>query len=158
MKISDYQVIGFSGSRLVVPSALYQLLDKITDQQIIVGDCRGVDQAVRDYLKHCQVICTTFKGKGATAERSIRFVKEIASNRGCLVSFPSSDVPKALTPTEKSNKAFCGTGSGTWATLAYAVGLNLPCFVYLQNYSCNWLDRINPEWAIHQPVTFKYLF
>lgn len=157
MRISNYNVIGFSGSRSVVPSALYSVLHKITNQKILVGDAKGVDKAVRSYLPQAEVIKIRFQGKGAYAERSIRFVKAIAKNNGCLVSFPDKDCPSGLVPSEKSSKCFCNKGSGTYATLAYAIGLNIPCFVYLLEYKCSWL-QCSGNWGFHYPVTQKYLF
>lgn len=157
MKISNYRTLGFSGSRSIVPLIIYDLFPKITNQKILVGDAWGVDKAVRDYFPNAEVLRIKFKGKGAYAERSIRFVKAIANNNGCLISFPDKDCPVGLVPSDKSYKCFCNKGSGTYATLAYAVGLNIPCFVFLQEYKCSWLDR-SGNWGFHSPVVQKSLF
>lgn len=157
MRISDYKVLGFSGSRSVVPPIIYSVFEKITDQRILVGDAKGVDKAVRDYFPQAEVFEIKFCSKGAFAERSIRLVQAIAQNQGCLLSFPDQDCPAGLFPSEKSSKCFSNKGSGTYATLAYAAGLNIPCFVFLQSYHCPWLERTG-NWAIHQPVRQIKLF
>ena len=76
---------------------------------------------------------------------------------GCLISFPDQDCPIGLKPSEIKSKCFCGKGSGTYATLAYAVGLNIPCFVYLQSFKCDWLELLGSGWSCYRPVKQKQL-
>ena len=166
MRLDDYRVVGFSGSRREVPAIAYSVFKKVdATQRVLVGDASGVDRAVREYFPGAEVFRIKWKNKGAFAERSIRFVKALseaalgatASNNGCLISFPDKDCPSGLVPSPKSGKCFSGKGSGSYATLAYAVGLNIPCFVYLQSFNCDWLEPLGHGWTCYRPVKQKQL-
>ena len=64
------------------------------------------------------------------AARSVAFVQALAARDGVLVSFPSSPCPAGLLPSSSSSRTFCGLGSGSWASLALAIGRGVSCFVY----------------------------
>ena len=158
MKLENFKVIGFSGSRREVPASAYSVFKKVdATQRVLVGDASGVDKAVREFFPLAEVFKINWKNKGAFAERSIRFVKAIALMEGCLISFPDQDCPIGLKPSESKSKCFCGKGSGTYATLGYAVGLNIPCFVYLQSFKCDWLELLGSGWSCYRPVKQKQL-
>src|SRR5690606_34124227 len=71
-------------------------------------------------------------GRGAFARRSVAVVRAVASSpAGVWVSFPQSACPAGLLPSRSSSACFCGLGSGSWASLAFAVGLGVPSFVWL---------------------------
>jgi len=61
---------------------------------------------------------------------AVFFVSALAAGGGVLVSFPSSACPSGLLPSSSSSRAFCGLGSGSWASLAFAVGSGVPCWVF----------------------------
>ena len=158
MKLEDFSVVGFSGSRSIVPDCLEGVCKKIDNQKIFVGDAKGVDAAVRDFFPDAVVFKVKFPKKGGFAERSIRFVDAIASNQGCLISFPNKACPVGLIPANKS-KAFNGSGSGSWATLSYAVWSNVACFVYLGKIKPpSWLSPLGSGWFCYRRVVQLSLF
>ncbi|WP_373479265.1 hypothetical protein [Geminocystis sp.] len=156
--ISNYDIVGFSGSRSYSPFILPLVLESVRDKQIFVGCAKGVDAMVRLYSVNNSVNLRVFKasdygkGKSSFARRSMAMVNEIKVSQGCLVSFPSSPCPSGLKP---SPNTFNGKGSGTWATLAYAVFLNIPCFVYLDSLPIpqGWgLSSSLSGWCCYSPV------
>jgi hypothetical protein len=70
-------------------------------------------------------------GRGAFAARSAAFVSALAASGGVLFSFPSAGCPSGLVPAASASRCFSGSGSGSWASLAFAVGLGVPAFVWL---------------------------
>jgi len=71
------------------------------------------------------------RSRSGFAARSVRFVRELHRVGGVLVSFPGRACPRRLSPSADSRACFCGTGSGSWATLSLAAGLGVPCLVWL---------------------------
>ena len=70
---------------------------------------------------------------GRLAGRSAALVSAVAasSGPGCgLVAFVSSKCPPHLRPSRSPAVAFSGHGSGSWGSLALAVGLSLPVVVF----------------------------
>ncbi|MDX2215266.1 MAG: hypothetical protein SFY66_18525 [Oculatellaceae cyanobacterium bins.114] len=95
------------------------------------GDARGVDSSVRSALPGAEVFRVEGSGRGAFAARSIRFVRALAAAGGVLVSFPGQPCPVGLAPSPLSSRCFCGLGSGSWASVAFACGLRLPVVVWV---------------------------
>ena len=100
---------------------------------ISVGCASGVDSLVRFLVPASHL--TIFQasafgyGRGSFARRSIACVQHVASLSGLWLSFPSQACPVGLVPSSNSRRCFCGFGSGSWASLAFAVGLGVPCLV-----------------------------
>ena len=69
---------------------------------------------------------------GRLAGRSAALVSAVAaSGPGCgLVAFATSESPPHLRPSSSPAVAFSGHGSGSWGSLALAVGLALPVVVF----------------------------
>ncbi|MGL5125801.1 MAG: hypothetical protein ACRC6U_07405, partial [Fusobacteriaceae bacterium] len=138
---ATYQTIGFSGSRSVLPpsSQIYALKTKFPTQKIIVGDCRGTDALIQKTFKNnnLQIVKRKFEGKGSFVERSLRFLKILTyEENAALFAYPGREVrnrkgSKPLKPTPKPKEAFSGHGSGTWATVALAIGWGIPTYVFL---------------------------
>ena len=135
----NYSTFGFSGSRspagLLPPTILSSAAAAVpTRSRIVIGCQRGVDAFFRLCFPNAEVFSVDSgkygEGKGAYAARSIACVKAVAADRGLWVSFPASECPSALIPSAKSSKCFCGSGSGSWSSLAYARGLGVSCLVY----------------------------
>jgi hypothetical protein len=125
-------VLGFSGSRSVVPAVLGSVLRSVPAGAVVfVGDARGVDGAVRSAVPGCRVFRVVGSGRGAFAARSVRFVRALAASGGVLFSFPGRACPVGLLPSADSRACFCGLGSGSWATAALAVGLGVPVCLWL---------------------------
>ena len=129
--LSSSPVVGFSGSRSSVP-AVASSVAALVSCPVAVGCARGVDSFFRDQFPAAQVFSVSDfgSGRGAFAARSVAFVQSLAADSGILVSFPSSACPVGLLPSASSSRAFCGSGSGSWASLALAVGSGVPCFVF----------------------------
>ncbi|MEG4634117.1 hypothetical protein QUB56_31875 [Microcoleus sp. AR_TQ3_B6] len=130
--------VGFSGSRSSVPSAVSLAAAAVAPPfgpPIFVGCAAGVDAAFRALLPGASVLrAASFgSGRGAFAARSVAVVLAVVSaagSRGLWVSFPSAACPAGLLPSASSSRCFCGSGSGSWASLAFAVGSGLPCLVF----------------------------
>ena len=137
----DFKTIGFSGSRSVLPPPAQQVAikTKFQTQKIIVGDCTGTDELIQKIFKNSnlQIIKRNFEGKGSFAERSIRFLQILKNSENpALFAYPGRNLRfrnnwKNLKPTPKPAEAFAGYGSGTWATIALAIGWHIPTFVFL---------------------------
>ena len=125
---------GFSGSRGLPPAVLSSVLclRARSSGESFVGCAAGVDADVRVCLRSARVFrAADFGvGRGSFAARSCAFVSALAAGGGVLVSFPSSACPSGLLPSSSSSRAFCGLGSGSWASLAFAVGSGVPCWVF----------------------------
>jgi hypothetical protein len=135
--LSSFGCVGFSGSRspgAESVAAVRVALSRVAPgASVLVGCAPGVDAVVRSGvpLSHLQVFSVGFTGRGAFAARSAACVRAVAAARGCWVSFPSVPCPAGLLPAASSSRCFCGAGSGSWASLAFARGLGLPCLVFL---------------------------
>ncbi len=129
--LSSASLVGFSGSRSSVP-AVAGSVASLVSCAVVVGCARGVDSFFRGAFPLARVFSVSAfgSGRGAFAARSAAFVRALATGGGVLVSFPSSPCPAGLLPSASSSRAFCGSGSGSWASLAFAVGSGVPCFVF----------------------------
>lgn len=141
--LSSFSSVGFSGSRTPnheLVSAAKMALSRVNpDALVMVGCAKGIDAIVRSEVdaSRLKVFSVYGTGKGAFAERSIRCVRAVFDASGTWVSLPSGPCPSVLRPSDKPTECFCGTGSGSWASLALAKGLGVPCLVFLS-------DRMSP--------------
>lgn len=135
----NYLVFGFSGARSpngkLPPKVLSLAADAVpVGARVMVGCQRGVDAFFRQCFPKAEVFAVASgkwgSGKSAYAGRSIACVESVADNCGLWVSFPASECPPGLLPSPKSRQCFCGSGSGTWASLAYALGCGVACVIY----------------------------
>jgi hypothetical protein len=123
--------VGFSGSRSpsdAARCALSALLPLVpAGVRVSVGCARGVDGAVSSFfagsssLLVFSVASRRFgSGRSAFARRSSRCVLSVAAgSRGLLVALPSSPVcPAGVRPS----RSFFGAGSGSWGSVAFALG------------------------------------
>lgn len=129
--LSSASLVGFSGSRSSVPSVCGTVASLVSCP-VAVGCARGVDSFFRGAFPSARVFSVSSfgAGRGAFAARSAAFVRALSVGGGVLVSFPSSACPAGLLPSVSASRAFCGSGSGSWASLAFAVGSGVPCFVF----------------------------
>jgi hypothetical protein len=120
--------VGFSGSRSSVPPVLPLCCAAVPSSSVVlVGCAAGVDRAVRGAFPGAVVFSVEFSGRGAFAARSSAFVRSLVSRGGVLFSFPSGACPAGLSPSSSWRSA---GGSGSWGSLALAIGLGVPCFVF----------------------------
>ena len=127
--LSSAALVGFSGSRSSVP-AVASSVASLVSGRVFVGCARGVDGFFRGCFPAAQVFRVSDSSRGAFAARSVSFVQSLAASGGVLVSFPSGACPVGLLPSTSSSRCFSGFGSGSWASLAFAVGRGVHCFVF----------------------------
>jgi len=129
--------VGFSGSRRFSPPAgvWASVVSAVpAGLPVFVGCAGGADQAARLAFPSASVLSASSFGSGRSsfALRSVAVVRAVASSRrGVWVSFPACACPAGLVPSPVVSSCFCGSGSGSWASLAFARGLGVPCFVWL---------------------------
>lgn len=126
--------VGFSGSRSSVPSVVSAVAARVVSMgcPVFVGCAVGVDAAFRGFFPSARVFAASSfgSGRGSFAARSAAVVRAVRFAGGVWVSFPSGVCPFGLLPSASSSVAFCGSGSGTWASAAFAVGSGLPVLVF----------------------------
>ena len=122
--------VGFSGSRSLSPAAsaaLSALLPLVpAGVRVSVGCAAGADALVRSWFGGAasvllfSVASGRFgSGRSAFARRSCRCVLSVAAgSRGLLVVVPVGGCPAGVVPS----RSFSGRGSGSWGSLAFALG------------------------------------
>jgi hypothetical protein len=160
---NKYRAFGFSGSRSDVDvSVCDRVSASVPDEsRIIVGCAAGVDLYFRSRFPHAEVFTVDRSlGRGGFAKRSVACVDAVMAAGGLWVSFPSSPCPAGLVPHRSPSRCFSGRGSGTWASLAYAIGRDTPALVYLGAVSVpvGWgLAAAGDGWYSFQPVISQQL-
>ncbi len=134
--LGSASVVGFSGSRSVAPcpALVCAVVAALPPGcAVSVGCASGADAAFRVARPGASVfrVASFGRGRGAFAARSVACVRSVAVPGGVWVSFPAGACPAGLVPSSSSSRAFCGLGSGSWASLSFAVGLGVPCAVWL---------------------------
>lgn len=93
-----------------------------------VGCARGADSLVRSAFPSAVVFSVVPPvSRSSFALRSARLVRWVSSGFGLLVAFPSAPCPAGVVPSG----SFAGFGSGTWGSVAFALGLGCPVLVVL---------------------------
>jgi hypothetical protein len=138
--LSPAPVVGFSGSRVCSPE-MADALDFMarwvsSESSVYVGCARGVDEWVRGVWPEVRVFSVSdmgFAGRGAFAARSISFVDAVAAAGGGVGFCPGPWFPSRgwLGSVLSFLPYLFWRGSGSWGTLAYAIGRGVPCFVFL---------------------------
>ncbi|WP_373527374.1 hypothetical protein [Nostoc sp.] len=133
-----YTCFGFSGSRKwgQSPAPLSSAAAAVPPgSRVLVGCAAGVDAFFRLAFPTAEVFSVASgqwgRGRGAFAARSVACVRAVVNGGGLWVSFPSSPCPVGLVPAVSQSRCFSGSGSGSWASLAFALGCSLPCVVFL---------------------------
>lgn len=143
---SRFSTFGFSGSRSSVPwGAASRVVSLVPGSaSVFVGCASGVDEFFRSSFPGASVFSARSfgSGRGAFAARSVAVVRAVAGAGGLWISFPSSACPSGLVPSASSSRAFSGSGSGSWASLAFALGSGVPCLVFLGSLPCP------PSWGL----------
>lgn len=128
--------VAFSGSRSLAGNR-YNLCYKLAravsaaGYSVITGCARGADAAVRSAVPTATIFrASDFgSGKSSFARRSIEMIRSLPPE-SILVAFPDKPCPGKILPNASASKCFCGSGSGTWATIAYAAGLGHTIYLY----------------------------
>ena len=156
--LSEFSHVGFSGSRSLLPcsvAAMRRIMPKVSGE-VFTGCADGADELARRFFPHAKVFNAADygKGRGSFAARSIACVRAVAPD-GLWVAFPSSSCPPALMPSPRPSRCFNGSGSGTWGSLALAVGLGCNCLVFIPpSVTCpiGWgLTAIGGGWFTYRP-------
>ncbi len=142
--LSSAAVVGVSGSRAPSPASRYAcrwaLRQLAPSAHIVTGCAAGVDTLARALCPAARVVrASAFAAshpRGALAARSVAVVRAVASAPGGAASalwlaFPGGPCPAGVLPSPSGSACFSGAGSGTWASLALAVGLGVPALVFL---------------------------
>ena len=151
-------LVGFSGSRSL-PPAFGGLVSAVVSsvlasgRGVAVGCAPGLDAAVRAACPSAVVFAVASGawggGAAAFARRSAALVSAVAASgagAGLLV-FPAAPCPSGLLPSASSSRCFCGLGSGSWASAAFAAGLRLPLVVFPCGFSA-----LPPSWGVWVPA------
>jgi hypothetical protein len=137
-------VVGFSGGRRLslafrplVAGVVAAVLAR--GRSVAVGCAGGADLFVRSAAPGALVFSASSFGSGraAFAARSVALVHAVvAGGPGSgFVVFPASPCPSGLSPSSLPAACFCGLGSGSWASAAFAAGLGLPLVVFPCGFS-----------------------
>jgi hypothetical protein len=135
IRLDSYFSFGVCGSRLDGSSAC-DLASRVVPFVFGVGDvfcgcASGVDAIARHFASRVFRVSDFGLGRWAFTARSVAFVRYLADSPfPVLLVFPSSPCPAGLLPSASSSRCFCGLGSGSWASCAFAVGLRVPVVVF----------------------------
>jgi hypothetical protein len=143
---SSLVTIGFSGSRslsgagLAALTSLFPLVP--AGCHVVVGCAEGADLAVRrafDGGRLCLFSVASGRfgsGRSAFARRSVAIVESLPVG-GLLVVVPSGAAPAGVVPS----RSFHGCGSGSWGSLAFALGTGRRVLLWLP------VGSIPPAWS-----------
>jgi hypothetical protein len=125
--------VGFSGSRAPALASVMaaRAAVAVATRPILVGDQRGIDVVVRSARAGAQIFHAASSAPGHLAARSIAVVRACAALGGAWAAFPAHTCPAGLRPSSSPSACFSGRGSGTYASLAYAIGLSVTAIVFL---------------------------
>ena len=160
--LSECQNIGICGSREIVPipyvwEPFVAAIPK--NVSISCGCVGGVCALVRSSFFEVSVFRASVFGFGVQSfvRRSVALVQSVAnSERPLWVSFPGFSCPVGLVPHCNSSECFNGGGSGSWASLAFAIGSGIPALVHLGPSDVSppgWsLIHLGGGWFFHPSV------
>ena len=117
---------GFSSSWLIKAIALSVVK---AGHSVAVGCAQGVDALIRQFVHNAKVFKIASPGAGSCSSVSqalARRSQAMVSACQILVGFASIPCPAGVSPS----RHFCGGGSGTWASIAFAVSQGKRVFVF----------------------------
>jgi hypothetical protein len=131
--ICSFPSVSFSGSRVLGSSASSSCRAFLPvfgsfSGSVAVGCASGVDSLVRQYFPFAQVFRVVPPvSRASFALRSARLVQSCHSSGGLLIAFPLGACPSGVAVSS----TFGGCGSGTWGSIALAIGLGCSVLVVL---------------------------
>jgi hypothetical protein len=131
--VGSFPCVAFSGSRVagsLAVSSCRAFLPSVVhfSGAVGVGCACGVDSLVRSSFGAALVFRVQPPLRPAAfAARSARLVHWVAAGGGLLVAFPLGAAPASL----RTSSSFAGFGSGTWGSVALALGLGVPVLLVL---------------------------
>ncbi|MGB7414331.1 MAG: hypothetical protein WA902_09000 [Thermosynechococcaceae cyanobacterium] len=145
------QIIAVTGPRKLTLEQHEQALRELNALVICsywhVGDATGLDALALEVACSSEVNFELYQKKvnlpyrAQGAERSTRMVKALAAVGGTLHAWPNKPAPLGLKPSRSWPKR--AQRSGTWGTIALAVGLGLPVELHPLSdvgQSLEWLE------------------
>lgn len=144
-------LIGFTGHRSLPQS--YSAKIKVMVQwassrgsAVGVGCAAGADLYVRQACTQAIVYRAQSRQPRHLVKRSCQLAQAVsaAGFAGYMLGFPHAPCPVALVPSPLPSRCFCGLGSGSWATLAYASGLGARVWVYGSPVPSHWPGKWSP--------------
>jgi hypothetical protein len=135
--LASAPVLGFCGSRSAAPPpAVWSAVVSAVSPSASVscGCVGGLCGLARSSFPSAVVFRASSFGSGAWSfvARSSALVSSVAaSGVGLWVSFPSVACPVGLLPSHVPSRCFAGFGSGSWASLALALGSGVPALLWL---------------------------
>lgn len=158
--IGSASTVAFSGGRQFPRGVSAQLPAAIAScvphsSRVVVGCARGVDEVFRGLFPQANVFYASDFGAGRSsfARRSVAVVGQLGEG-DIFISLPNKECP-ILMPSASSSRCFSGSGSGSWATLAYAIGRDVPAAVYLGGRlrcPAGWsLRSVGGGWFLFRP-------
>lgn len=134
--LGSFSCVAFSGSRRSGASAFHScraFLPSVASVSapVGVGCASGIDSLVRSAFPSASVFSVQQFAVGGRvcrasfARRSSALVQWCASHSGLLVAFPLGACPSGV----RASTSFRGCGSGTWGSVALAVGLGASVLV-----------------------------
>jgi len=133
---------------LAVAAGLSVLPSVVAGCPVLVGCAAGLDSAVRFAVQSAQVFAAASQQPGALAARSAALVSAVAGGGGVLVVCPAAG--QACPVGVRPGSAFCGGGSGSWASAALAVQLGAAVLVWSSAPLPVWLASVGhspaPGW------------
>jgi hypothetical protein len=149
--------VGISGARKLSPKQAQQVRRELTElmrgwevTHCHVGDAAGVDAIACDVATRAPRVKLVLyeirsRERWAYAERSTRMVKGLAAEGGTLHAWVNKPCPPGLSKSKTWKGA---SGSGTWGTVALAVGHGL-------KVELHWLTepQEEPDWMIEKQLS-----
>lgn len=121
---------GFTGPRkltnLYTARVLAELAKLGAVHQWHVGDALGLNALIRTINPEATVYRAEGRQPWQLAKRSKAMVDAIAAVGGELHAWPNKSCPDGVKPSSTFN----GKGSGTWGTIAYAIGRGVPVVLH----------------------------
>lgn len=148
--LASFPRVAFSGSRLCASSAAAScraFLPSVASFSgaVGVGCAWGVDALVRSAFPSASVFSVSSFAVGGRvsrasfARRSSALVSWCASGGGALVAFPLGACPSGVVVSS----SFGGRGSGSWGSVALALGLGCPVLVVSPvGVSASWFGSL----------------
>jgi hypothetical protein len=151
VELKKYKSFGVGGSRqpsefaAAAAREVIALLPSVS----VASDCSGVSAMAAQAHPSARVFSVADyraqAGRGAIVARNVAMISALAQMPNpCWVCIPSKPCPSGLRPTARASQAWNGSGSGSWAEIAYALGLGIPCLVWVEEYSHlpRWCNQI----------------
>ena len=153
-----YRTVAFCGSRgLIGPDFRHcrETAQYAANLGLIVltGDANGADAAARMGAPSARVFYVKqgdIPYPAALAIRSVSMIRALAQREpaALLIAYPDAICPDQLRPSSNPRQCFSGKGSGTWASVCFALGLGLPVLVYRKKG-----HRLEiPAWGIGEEI------